>query len=158
MCSTGRLLLVAAILFAACNLSAAQWEDCRTNSMVLTNGYRRELHMLDAYLRLRPDHMSDISAVPPSLSVCRFRNLEVTSYSRLGNNATTLDCLNKCGADQDCYSFNYDKSKKWCYISITEKTSLKSVRDGKYAGGYRKCIEHIGNNGWDNPAFSGGQE
>ena len=102
---------------------------------------------------------SIVTDPPPNpFLICRFRNLDVTAYSRLGNNATTLDCLNKCRADQDCYSFNYDKTKKWCYISLSEKTDLVSARDGKFAAGYRKCIANTGNDGWNNPGFNGGQE
>ena len=33
-----------------------------------------------------------------------------------------------------------------------------SRRDAKYAAGYRRCVEHSDNNGWDNPGFKGGIE
>ena len=101
--------------------------------------------------------ITNISFDPTTL-LYRFRNLDVTGYSRLGNNATTLDCLNKCRSDQECFSFNYDKTKKWCYISLSEKSDLVVARDGKFAAGYRKCVAHTGNGAWDNPGFNGGQE
>ena len=96
------------------------------------------------------------SPLPLPNVICRYTNLEITSFSRLSSSGTTLDCLNKCRVNQDCYSFNYDKAKKWCYISISEKSDLVIRSDAKYAAGYRKCVEHADNNGWDNPEFSGG--
>ena len=78
------------------------------------------------------------------------------SYKRLGSNSTVLDCLNMCVEDEDCLSFNYEKDKKWCYLSISFSDTLQIKRDGRFATGYRKCTEHINDDGWDNPEFAGG--
>lgn len=88
----------------------------------------------------------------------KYDNLEIMTYKRLSSNETVLDCLEMCKQDQDCLSFNYEKVKKWCYLSISHWDTLASKRNSKFSTGYRKCTEHADDNSWDNTEFAGGIE
>ncbi|KAL4538765.1 hypothetical protein Ndes2526B_g02955 [Nannochloris sp. 'desiccata'] len=83
-------------------------------------------------------------------------NIDVISYSRLASGLSVTDCMRKCRSNQECYSFNYNKLTKWCYLGTTEEANLRRARSSKWAAGYRRCVEHIDNNAWTNDEFSGG--
>ena len=86
----------------------------------------------------------------------RHNNLDVISYSRLTAGQSVADCLSKCRVNQECYSFNYNKLTKWCYLGTTEEINLRQTRNTKWAAGVRRCVEHVGNAPWTNDEFSGG--
>jgi hypothetical protein len=86
----------------------------------------------------------------------RHRNIDVVAYSRLPSGQSVADCLNRCRANQECYSFNYNKLTKWCYISTSEELNLKQVKNSKWAAGVRRCVDHVGNAPWSNGEFTGG--
>ena len=88
--------------------------------------------------------------------LCRSNNIEVLSYSRLTSGQSVEDCMAKCRVNQECYSFNYNKLTKWCYLGTTEETDVRTVRNPKFAVGFRRCVDHINNNAWNNDEFSGG--
>jgi hypothetical protein len=88
--------------------------------------------------------------------LCSHNNIDVISYSRLTAGQSVADCLNKCRANQECYSFNYNKVTKWCYLGTTEEVMLRQTRNSKWAAGYRRCVEQISNDPWTNDEFSGG--
>lgn len=81
-------------------------------------------------------------------------NIEVIAYSRLSTGKSVADCLHMCRVNQECYSFNYNKLTKWCYIGTTE--DVHQTRNSKYVAGVRRCVEHINNNAWTNEEFAGG--
>ncbi|KAG7673802.1 hypothetical protein KSW81_006993 [Nannochloris sp. 'desiccata'] len=83
-------------------------------------------------------------------------NIDVIAYSRLPSGQSVANCLALCRSNQECYSFNYNKLTKWCYIGTTEETNLRQTRNGKWAAGYRRCVEQINNNPWTNEEFNGG--
>ncbi|KAH7621912.1 hypothetical protein NADE_004506 [Nannochloris sp. 'desiccata'] len=83
-------------------------------------------------------------------------NIDVIAYSRLPSGQSVANCLALCRRNQECYSFNYNKLTKWCYIGTTEETNLRQTRNGKWAAGYRRCVEQINNDPWTNDEFSGG--
>ena len=93
-----------------------------------------------------------------SIILCSHNNIAVISYSRLTAGQSVADCLNKCRANQECYSFNYNKVTKWCYLGTTEEVMLRQTRNSKYASGVRRCVEHVGNAPWTNDEFTGGSE
>ena len=35
---------------------------------------------------------------------------------------------------------------------------MTTIRDGKFAAGYRRCIAKANSDGWENPEFNGGIE
>jgi hypothetical protein len=63
-----------------------------------------------------------------------------------------------CRADQECYSFNYNKVSKWCYLGTTEEADLAAGKNTKWASGFRRCIEHTSNDAWENAEFAGGAQ
>ena len=83
-------------------------------------------------------------------------NIEIIAYSRLSKEKSVRDCLKMCRKNQECYSFNYNKLTKWCYIGTTEETCLHQTRNSKYAAGVRRCVEHVDNTAWTNEEFAGG--
>lgn len=83
-------------------------------------------------------------------------NIEVIAYSRLSAQQSVADCVNKCRVNQECYSFNYNKVTKWCYIGTTEEDFLRQTRNSKYTAGVRRCVEHVDNAAWTNEEFAGG--
>lgn len=86
----------------------------------------------------------------------RNNNIEVMSYSRLAADQSIEDCLALCRSNQECYSFNYNKLTKWCYLGTTEETDLLQTKSNKWTAGYRRCVEHISNDPWNNDEFAGG--
>ena len=83
-------------------------------------------------------------------------NIEVIAFSRLTKKHSARDCLNTCRINEECYSFNYNKVSKWCYIGTTEEANLHQSRNSKYVAGVRRCIEHVDNSPWTNEEFAGG--
>lgn len=78
------------------------------------------------------------------------------SYSRLSTGQSAADCMKLCRANQECYSFNYNKLTKWCYLGITDESDLKQTSNGKWTVGYRKCVEHSDSNTWGGEQYSSG--
>ncbi len=66
------------------------------------------------------------------------------------------DCLARCRKNQECYSFNYNKLTKWCYLGTTEELNLRQTRNSKWASGYRRCIEQFTSMPWNNEEDFGG--
>ena len=56
--------------------------------------------------------------------------------------------MDLCRSNKQCYSFNYDKTKKWCYLGNNDLSELKRKRYAKYTAGYRLCVEQSNNNSW----------
>jgi hypothetical protein len=90
--------------------------------------------------------------------MCRSNNLDVISYSRLPGGQNTQDCMARCRKNQECYSFNYNKLAKWCYLGTSEERDLRQTKNNKWAAGYRRCIEQINSSEWTNAEHFGGDD
>ena len=73
--------------------------------------------------------------------------------------STTLSCLELCEADDTCFAFNYDKVRKWCYLSgedMSEGGTQKS--DARWASGIRQCVDHEDTDSdWNNEGMDFGK-
>ena len=62
--------------------------------------------------------------------------------------ASVLKCNALCQAEIECWSWNYDKNRKMCYLMSSEESELSSQKAGAWASGFRQC--KAADADWDN--------
>ena len=68
--------------------------------------------------------------------------------SKLKVRQGAMDCLKLCSANSDCWTFNYLKSKKLCYLMSSTSEEVDARKSGQFACGYRQCEDTDGS--WNN--------
>ena len=91
---------------------------------------------------------------PQHFSFCRFSGGQVYLAKKLSSQDGVLSCSNLCRDSIDCWSWNFDKRRKMCYLMASTVSDMSSERAGSWASGYRQC-ESAGE-GWDNVPYAPG--
>jgi hypothetical protein len=135
-------ILTMCVIFA-CNGAHASWEECKTTKMLLRNKWWYVVQMwlpeLDIFIHFNfctaAPALTAVSQMFLFIPVCRINNLDVITSSRLLAGQSVQECMAKCRKNQECYSFNYNKLTKWCYIGSTEELDMRQAKNSKWAAG-----------------------
>lgn len=68
-------------------------------------------------------------------------NGHVYRVVRLEAGEGTLACLNLCRADSTCWSFNFNKTRKRCYLLSSSDEDASKRSSVAFSSGYRYCEE-----------------
>ena len=58
---------------------------------------------------------------------------------KLDPTASVLKCNALCQGEIECWSWNYDKNRKMCYLLSSEESEMSSQKAGAWASGFRIC-------------------
>ena len=116
------------------------FENCNTTTMRIRN--RRRYVVL--YLR-------NFAHVLTWVCVghrCRYSSGDVYGVSTLKSGQGVIDCSNKCANDPDCWSFDYQKNIKLCFV-MSSGNEVSTERATAWSSGHREC-SMSGEDNWIN--------